>query len=162
MNHTRKVLTMAKKQLPIGKIIVGALIALLLSGITFVSYKAKQVQMAPSPNSPLIGTWKSDGGSVVNYRPDGTARHRGYLDGTPNQILYFEWMIDSSDNLVTCNSCSSQAVAWKQRLNDWLYGSNGPYRNQVEVTDSGFTVRSAEGNETRYVPAQDKQMESAP
>ena len=157
-------LTMTKKQLPIGRILAGALIALLLSGFAFVAYKVNQVQMAPTPNSPLIGTWKSSRGDAVNYRADGTARYRGSVDGTPNQILYFEWTIDNSNNLLTCNSCSSEASAWKQRLNDWIYryDSRQSVGQLVDVSDSGFTVRKADGTEMKYVATEDKEMELAP
>ena len=155
---------MTKKQLPVGKLLVGTLFVLLLSAIAFFAYKVNQVQMPPSPNSPLIGTWTTDFGRVVTFRPDGTARYRGSSNGKPNQIMYFEWMVDSSNTLERCNWSESQRLAWRQRLHSWISGdeSSEPPMELVEVGDAGFTLRNTEGIEFKYTPAEDEQIESAP
>lgn len=152
----------------IGKFLLIAAAVWLVSTVVFlgffVSSKARRVHTRPAPDSPLIGTWKRDDGSIVNYRPDGTARYRGSLNGVPNQILYFEWMIDDSNHLVIHHVCSNQSAAWKSHLGSWIAGNDGfdSRHELVEVSPSSFSMRSADGDEVRFVPAQDSVMESAP
>ena len=152
---------MTKKQLPVRRILVGSLILFL--GVTLFALMVTQVQMPPSPNSPLIGTWVSERGRVVNFRPDGTARYRGASQEGANQVLYFEWMVDSSNRLVRSNE-SQRSLAWRQRLSSWIFGDD-LRETPMEIVDAGetgFTLRSNDGTELKYEPAQDKQMESAP
>ena len=108
----------------------------------------------------LVGTWKCETGSVLNFRPDGTARWRSSYDGT---IGYLEWTLDS-DQLAVYQYSSrygDNAVAWFARRVMMDDRPTDRYR-VVEISPTQFRLRDGSGKTTLFAADRDRELELAP
>ena len=144
-----------------------AILALAISGLMFVAFIATQrssSQGIPSPDSPIVGTWKGEHGNVLNIRPDGTARSRS---STGTKFGYLEWNLEANE-LRVYHIVSTKSAAWKSRLHDWADGNNEPDARYdvLEISPTELkllsTTGAAKGKIITFTTAADIELETAP
>ena len=107
-------------------------------------FYAAQLNRYPEAGSPLLGTWESDLGSVVNFRADGTGRSRSKSDP---RIRYVEWSIDESNQLVFYERTTRGGfVAFVEQI-DLMRGVARPSRIPIKVSGDGFVLSNQYRNQ---------------
>ncbi|HID75372.1 MAG TPA: hypothetical protein EYP56_05175 [Planctomycetaceae bacterium] len=110
--------------------------------------------------APIVGTWKSETGTVINFRPDGTARWRPQDD---ERIGYLEWTLDSDEFVIYQYSSkySDNAAAWFARR-VMMDDTETERCSVVEITPTRFRLRDGSGKTISFAPHRDAELESAP
>jgi hypothetical protein len=110
--------------------------------------------------TPIVGTWRCETGTVLNFRPDGTARWRSTYDA---EIHYLEWTLDSDEFAVYQYSTrySDHAVAWFARRVMMDDRPTDRYR-LVGISPAQFQLRDRSGKTISFTAHQDRELELAP